>query len=136
MASNTDTFTTGVYHDGEEVAARSRSQHSRKAHLPAVDDDGNVVFVDGDGDRVDEDHDEAEPAKKCDIEANVDTELVLRPVGSVSNRDKCRRCFNREEVADQNKENGGSKSFARAIRNGDVDPAEVTSGNASHSAGD
>lgn len=101
-------FTTDVYHDGQEVAVRARSQHSRSAHMPATDDDGNVVF-DEDG----------HPEPACGCEPNTDTEWVTRPIADVANRDKCKRCFEADDVAERNKENGGSVSFARRMRYGD-----------------
>lgn len=108
-----DCIDTDVYYDGTEVAVRGRSQHSDVAHVPATDDAGNVVF-DADGD----------PVPKCDVAEQTDTDWVLRPVRSVINRDKCRRCFARDEVAKQNKANGGSTSFARKIRSGDWNGAD------------
>lgn len=120
MASKqAEAIETGIVHDGEEVAVRARSQHSRAAHEPKTDADGNVVFTDSDGNRVDADHDDAHPEPECDVEPNTDTEWVLRPVRSLSNRDKCRRCFDDDEVAKQNKKNGGSKTFARVAKFGD-----------------
>lgn len=103
-----DSIETDVYHDGSEVAVRSRSQHSRAAHIPDTDSDGNVVF-----------DDDGNPRPECDVETDGDaTDWVLRPVRNVSTRDKCRRCFDAEEVANQNKANGGSKTFARIARHG------------------
>jgi hypothetical protein len=60
-------------------------------------------------------------------------------VRSVSNRDKCKRCFEADDVAEQNKKNGGSKSFARKLRYGDdwgEDDGEESSGNKTHVSGD
>lgn len=103
QAPNTD-----VYHDGTEQAVRSRSQHSRSAHVPATDDDGNIVF-DGDG----------RPEPKCDVDQDPDTEWVLRAVTAVANRDTCTRCFDEDAVKEQNAANGASPSFARKMRYGD-----------------
>ena len=103
-----DRLSTDVYHDGKEKAVRARSQHSRSAHIPKTDSDGNVVF-----------DDDGNPEPECECEPNTDTEWVLRPIGNVANRDKCRRCFDADDVAEQNKSNGGSKTFARKMRFGD-----------------
>lgn len=129
---------TDVYHDGTEVAVRARSQHSRAAHVPKTDDDGNVVFTDSDGNRVDEDHDDAHPEPECGVEPNTDTDWVLRSTASVDNRDKCRRCFDADDVADQNKKNGGSTTFARKVRSGEWggSDGESSSANGSHTSGD
>jgi hypothetical protein len=108
QAVDDDRIATDVYHDGGEVAVRARSQHSRSAHIPKTDSDGNVVF-DADGN----------PDPECECEPNTDTEWVLRPIGHVAGRDKCRRCFDEDDVAEQNKANGGSKTFARRMRFGD-----------------
>jgi hypothetical protein len=109
MASKqTAAIETGVEHDGIEQAVRARSQHSRAAHVPKTDDDGDVVFgPDGN------------PEPECGVEPNTATEWVLRSTTSVRNRDKCKRCFNADDVADQNETNGGSSSFARRMRYGD-----------------
>jgi hypothetical protein len=115
---------TEVYHDDEEKAVRARSQHSRSAHIPTTDDDGNVVFDDG------------HPVPECGVEPKTDTEWVLRPVGFVSNRDKCSRCFDAGGVAEQNKKNGGSASFARKLRYGEDWGDESSSANASQGKGD
>lgn len=131
-----DSIDTGVTHNGEEVAVRARSQHSRSAHVPETDDDGNVVFYDGDGNEVDEGHEDARPSPSCDVTPNTDTKWVLRSTRSVENRDTCRRCFNTEEVKEQNKANGGSVSFARKLRYGDDWGSEESSAKASHTSGD
>jgi hypothetical protein len=102
-----DSIETGVYHDGDEVAVRARSQHSRSAHIPKTDADGDVVFDDG------------HPVPECGLTPKTDTEWVLRSVRNVSNRDKCSRCFDADDVADQNATNGGSKTFARVAKFGD-----------------
>lgn len=109
MASGTQnaTLSTDVYQDGTEQAVRSNSQHSRAAHVPKTDAAGNVIF-DADG----------FPLTECDVDHD-DAEWVLRPIQSVRGRDKCRRCFAADEVADQNQTNGGSSSFARRLRYGD-----------------
>ena len=117
-------FTTDVYHEGEEKAVRARSQHSRSAHIPKTDDAGNVVF--GEDDR---------PEPECGCEPNTDTEWVLRSIGNVENRDKCKRCFDADDVADQNAKNGGSVSFARKMRFGE-DWGEESSANRSQTSGD
>jgi len=101
-----DRPTTDVYQDKTEVAIRARSQHSRDAHIPTTDDDGNIVFEDG------------EPVPECGVETRTDSEWVLRAVDTVSNRGKCSRCFEPDEVADKNAANGGSTSPARRLRYG------------------
>jgi len=110
MASTpTDRLTTDVYHNQEEVAIRARSQHSRDAHIPKTDTDGNVIFDDA-----------GDPVPECGVEPQTDTEWVLRPVDTVSNRGECRRCFEAGEVADQNAANGASTTFARRLRYGEA----------------
>lgn len=131
-----DRIETEVYHDGGEVAVRARSQHSRSAHIPTTDDDGDVVFTDSDGNRVDETHDDANPKPKCGCTPNTDTEWVLRPTRAVANRDKCSRCFDSDAVAEQNKKNGGSATFARKLRFGESWGDEDSSANPSHTSGD
>lgn len=121
MASKqTAAIETNVNHDGTEQAVRARSQHSRAAHIPATDDDGNVVF-----------DDDGFPVPECGVTPKTDTEWVLRSVRSVSNRDKCSRCFAADDVAEQNKENGGSTTFARKLRYGESWGDEDSSGNGS-----
>ena len=125
-ATDSKELSTDVYHDGREVAVRARSQHSQSAHIPKTDDAGNVVFVEG------------TPEPECGVEPNSNTEWVLRSIGNVANRDKCSRCFNADDVADQNAKNGASVSFARKIRFGDdwgEDGGEDSSVNASHTSG-
>lgn len=134
MASkNAETISkrTGVFHENTEVAVRARSQHSRDAHVPETDDDGDVIFFDGDGNEVPEDHDDARPKPACNVTPNTDTEWVLRPLSSVTNRGKCRRCYDADEVAEQNKANGGSATFARKLRYGDDWGTEESSANGS-----
>jgi len=126
---------TGIFHDETEVAVRARSQHSRDAHVPETED-GDVLFFDGDGNRVPEDHDDARPKPSCGVTPNTDTEWVLRPLSSVENRGKCRRCYDADDVAEQNKANGGSKTFARMIRYGDDWGGENSSGNKTHGKGE
>lgn len=116
--SSTEPPQTDVWHDENEVAVRSRSQHSRSAHIPLTDDDGNVIFKDNDGDRVPPDHEEAEPRPACGRERRDDTEWVLRPIRFVNNRDECDRCFREDEFKAKNKSNGKSKTFARIARYG------------------
>jgi len=116
---------TDVYHDDQEQAVRARSQHSRSAHIPKTDDDGAVVF-----------DDDGHPKPECGIEPNTDTEWVLRSTRLVVNRDKCSRCFDADDVAEQNKKNGGSASFARKLRYGDDWGDESSSANASQGKGD
>jgi len=124
-ADDDDCIATDVYHEGEEKAVRARSQHSRSAHVPKTDDDGNVVF-----------DDDGHPEPECDVEPKTDTEWVLRSVRSVTNRDKCKRCFDADDVAEQNKKNGGSATFARKLRYGDDWGTEESSANASQGSGD
>lgn len=133
---NTVSKRTGIFHDGNEVAVRARSQHSRDAHVPKTDDGGDVIFFDGDGNRVPEDHDDARPKPACGVTPNTDTEWVLRPLSSVENRGKCRRCYDADDVADQNKANGGSKTFARMIRYGDDWGDESSSGKQTNTKGE
>ena len=124
-ATDDDRIATDVYHEGDEQAVRARSQHSRSAHIPKTDGDGNVVF-----------DDDGFPVPECGVEPKTDTEWVLRPIRSVSNRDKCSRCFDADDVAEQNKKNGGSASFARKLRYGDDWGDESSSANASQGKGD
>jgi hypothetical protein len=111
---------TDVFFENDEVAVRARSQHSRDAHVPKTDDDGDVIFIDG------------SPKPACGVTPNTDTEWILRPIGSVANRGKCRRCFESGDVAEQNKANGGSKTVARMLRYGDDWGDETSSGNETH----
>lgn len=135
MASSSDGITTDVYHDGTEVAVRARSQHSRDAHVPLTDGDGVVAFFDGDGNRVDADHADAHPEPDCRQDLNTDTEWVLRPVEAVAFRGECRKCHTPDDVAEQNQQNGGSKTPARRLRWGES-WGENQSDTASHTSGD
>lgn len=134
-ATADDSIATDVYHDGEEVAVRVRSQHSRDVHVPETDDDGDVVFYDDDGNVVPEAHDDAHPRPACKVEHSGGTEWVLRELSRVENRGRCRRCYDREEVKEQNSKNGASKSFARKMRYGD-DWGEDTGTDKANTSGD
>lgn len=128
-----ESLSTDVYHDGNEVAVRARSQNSRSAHTPATDDDGTVLFYDDDGDVVDESHDDAQPRPECTTVRNLeDTEWVLRTIRQVNNRDKCKRCANGTETS------GGGVTFARRMRYGDDwgKGSEETSANKPQTSGD
>mgnify|MGYP006313040315 CR=1 FL=1 len=125
-ASSNDTLTTDVYHDGDEVACRARSKHSRSAHEPVTDADGNVVFYapTNDDDEpgpckvVDEDHDDAEPRPACHLPTG-DVNAVdfrLATTHDVSNRPACSYCTGKN--GDPSK-GSGNKSFARIMRYGD-----------------
>ncbi len=111
-----DRIETGVTHDGAEVAVRARSQHSHAAHVPATDDDDAVVFADGC------------PKAKCGVEPNSDTDFVLRPIRDVIFRDKCKRCFDADGVKQQNKANGGSKTWVRKLMYDDWGSEESSNG--------
>lgn len=110
MASTQDDeLSTDVYQDGTEKAVRSTSQYSRTAHIPKTDDDANVVT---DADDF--------PVPECGTTTpTADTDWVLRSVDTVSHRAKCKRCFESDDVADQNQSNAGSKTFARKMVYGD-----------------
>lgn len=124
-----DSFESDVYHDGDEVCVRARSQHSRSKHIPKTDDDGNVVF-----------DDEGNPTPKCEIDPKTDTTWVLRSVRSCENRDACDRCAEEDRISKTNQSNGGSKSWARRMRYGDDwgdgSDGETSSANASQASGD
>lgn len=117
MASLTDTIATGIEFRGTEVGVRATSQHSRRAHKPKTDDDGRIVFVDRDGNRVDADHEAARPVPECD-DYEHDTDWQLKAVGKLTFRDKCGPCFDADRIATQNSVNAKSKSFARVARYG------------------
>lgn len=134
-ATPDDSIATGVYHDGDEVAVRARSQHSRDAHVPETDDGGDVVFYDSNGNVVDEDHDDAQPRPVCNATDVDGSDWICREISKLNNRGRCRRCYDRDEVADQNKKNGASKSFARQIRYGD-DWGEGSTGDKANTSGD
>lgn len=120
-----DSLTTDVFHDGNEVAVRSRSKFSRKAHDPVTDADGNIVFY-APTDRgeagpiriVDEDHDDAEPRPACSLPTGDpgDVDFMLSKVECVQNREKCSYCDGTNGDPAQGSDN---KSFARIARYGD-----------------
>lgn len=118
-------ITTEVYHDGDEVAVRARSKHSRTAHEPVADANGDVVFFapTDDGEPgpvkvVDEDHDDAEPRPKCGLPTgDVDgVDFRLTSTSNVSNRPACSYC---DGTNGDPSKGSGNKSFARRMRYGD-----------------
>jgi hypothetical protein len=125
ISDSKDSITTDVYHDGDEVAVRARSKHSRSAHEPVTDADGNVVFfAPTDRDEpgpckvVDEDHDDAEPRPACALPTGDvdDIDFRLSTTHDVSNRPACSYCTGTN--GDPSK-GSGNKSFARRMRYGD-----------------
>lgn len=109
MASNqTEAIETDVYQDGREMAVISRSQHSRKAHLPETDGGGAIV--------VDE---RGRPKPECWVEPHVEADYMLVSVRSATNHGKCKRCFESDELSEQNAKNGASSTIGRRLTHGD-----------------
>jgi len=134
MQAQADTRSTGVFHDGDEVAVRASSRYSRKFHEPKTDDAGDVIFVDGDGDRVDADHDDAHPLPACGKDARDGTAWKLVPLLSVDRRDPCKNCSEDDEtISERNATGSGNITLARLAQRSDWKGGETLSGNASHS---
>ena len=112
---------TGVFHDGDEVAVRAYSTHSRTAHAPKTDEAGDVVFVDSDDPdtEVPESHDRAEPLPACGLPSGdvADLRFLLKPIDDVSNRKPCAYCT---DSCTDPAEGAGNKSFARRLRYGET----------------
>jgi hypothetical protein len=117
---STDPQSTDVYDDGVEVAVRARSKNSRSTHVPKTDDDGTIVFVDGDDhtERVDRDADNAQPLPECEFRSGDPdaVDFVLKPVGTCTTRDGCKYCHgtNADPAT-----GAGNLSPARRLRYGD-----------------
>lgn len=111
---------TDVYHDGDEVAVRAKSTHSRTAHIPKTDDDGDVVFVDGDDHEVvvDETHPNAQPIPACGCPSNDPDaqDFMIARLESVTSRKACSFCT---ETNEDPAKGAGKASFARRMRYGD-----------------
>lgn len=113
-AESTPDPTTGIFHDGDEVAVRSKGRFSRKWHDPAVDGNGDVVFVDApDGDVM--------PKPACGTgRYSDDVRFILTPVSKVDNRPKCTICNSSEDERSEIARIGADKaSWARKMRYGD-----------------
>lgn len=119
-----DSITTGITHEGDEVAVRARSKYSRSAHEPVTDSDGEVVWYapTNDGESgpckvVDEDHDDAEPRPNCGLPTGDvnDVDFRLSRTRDVENRPACSHCT--DTNGDPSK-GSGNKSFARIMRYG------------------
>lgn len=110
----TNRFTTGVYHDGNEVAVRSTSRYSRSKHAPKTDTDGNVVF-----------DDDGRPVPECG--GDDDTTYKLATVGAVEFRDPCSDCEDDEDdMAARQSKGAGKETLARLAQRKDFDPASFT----------
>lgn len=120
-----DCITTQVYHSGDEVAVRARSKHSRTAHEPVADANGDVVFFAPTTDEepgpvkiVDESHPHAEPRPKCGLPTGdvdgVDFRLTL--TSNVANRPTCSYC---DGTNGDPSKGSANKSFARRMRYGE-----------------
>lgn len=115
-----ETPSTGVYHNGEEVAVRLNSKTSRKYHEPKTDDDGSVVF---DGDH---------PVPACGVESPEGKRWILRPVDSLGRRDSCDNCTDDDEaIAERNRKGSDNVTLGRLAQRADFDGAESLSANAS-----
>lgn len=123
-SDSSECLTTGVYHDGAEVAARARSAHSRSAHDPVTDADGTPVFyAPTDADEpgpckvVDADHPDGEPRPACGLPSTDrdDVPFRLAPVTAFGPGDKCSYCDGSN--GDPSK-GAAKKSFARVMRYG------------------
>lgn len=122
---STESISTGVYHDGGEVAVRARSKYSRSTHEPITDADGDVVFyAKNSADEagpirvVDESHPDAEPRPSCGIPTgDVETiDFMLSKTADVTNRPACSFCTGTN--GDPAK-GAGKLSAARRLRYGD-----------------
>ena len=117
-------FTTGVFHDGREVAVRARSKYSRSKHEPVTADDGSVVWYapterdePGPAKIVDADHDDAEPRPACGLPCgDVDeVDFMLSGLEGCVNRPACSYCNGTNGDPSTGSAN---KSFARIMRYG------------------
>lgn len=116
-----ETPSTGVYHDGDEVAVRLNSKTSRKYHEPKTDAAGNVVF--GDDDR---------PMPACGKRSPEGKAWILRPVSSLGRRRSCDNCSDDEDtIAERNAKGSDNVTLGRLAQRADFDGAESLSANAS-----